>query len=176
MPLGIHLWLAREVPLRVRQIALLLSNLRQLSSHHLFVSGYALKLGVSWFMDSQRASFIFVWIRMKRHQTLRVGHLRCRLCTTRKCHISKRISNRFLVINGWKIHFQPIFQRFNAVGKVLVGNFFPTAQINMVGNYQPYFQPKNLVGLATEIIQLDFQPLLWPIKNGWKYFQPNLQY
>jgi len=45
------------------------------------------------------------------------------LFITRKFQISNRIFNRFLAINGWKIHFQPIFQRFNVVGKVLVGNF-----------------------------------------------------
>jgi len=43
--------------------------------------------------------------------------------TTRKCQIFNRISNRFLVINGWKVHFQLIFQRFTAVGKVLVKIF-----------------------------------------------------
>ena len=40
----------------------------------------------------------------------------------------------------------------------------------MIGNYQPHFQPKNLVGLATEIIRLDFQPLLWPIKKRLEIF------
>ena len=80
-------------------------------------------------------------------------------------------------------HFQPFignkqlensfptdFPTFYCGRKSAGRKIFPTEQIKVVENYQPHFQPENLVGLATETIQLDFQPLLWPIKKQLEIF------
>jgi len=56
--------------------------------------------------------------------------------------------------------FPTDFSTFYCGRKNVGRKFFPTEQIKVVGNYQPHFQPENLIGLATEIIGLDFQPLL----------------
>jgi len=95
--------------------------------------------------------------------------------TTRKYHIFNRISNRLLVINSWKIHFQPIFQHFTAVGKVLVEKFFQRNKLKWSKITNHISNPKIWLDLPLKQYSWISNHFCDQLKNSWKYFQPLVQ-